>query len=267
MLAIQLATALTEIHQQRNVHGSLHPALILIATNPTQTPSIDQVRILERGQAPTLDLTSQLSYAAPEQTGRLNWPIDQRTDLYTVGIILYQLFTGRLPFIIDEPLRLLHAQIATPPTSPVLLSPQLPAPISAIYVPESAVAHEVTARFCLSNGQRGYAEHHLRQAHRCYQQWGALGKVRQIEQQFPQLLPAIPSAEPAPRTELSVYLDMAGVLKVTHILSGEATLAQLLDTLTTILVENAGAQAGTLLLPNAGRWCWTSPISTNACSG
>ncbi|MEZ4736916.1 MAG: hypothetical protein R3E79_58285 [Caldilineaceae bacterium] len=132
------------------------------------------------------------------------------------------------------------------------------------YLPELAVAHEVTARFYLSNGQRDYAEHHLRQAQRCYKEWGAMGKVQQLDQCFPQLLGEIPNPDHAQRSDLSAYLDMAGVLQVTHILSGEATLTRLLDTLTTTLVENAGAQAGALLLPEAGQWRVASQVPHRA---
>lgn len=62
-------------------------------------------------------------------------------------------------------------------------------------LPELAVAHEVAARFYLGVQQDASAEQHLRQAHRCYTRWGALGKARQMEQHFPQIFAPRPQAE------------------------------------------------------------------------
>lgn len=122
------------------------------------------------------------------------------------------------------------------------------------YVPELAVAHEVTANFYLGIGQTAYAEHHLRQAHRHYQTWGVSGKIRQIENRFPRLLPAAPPDDAGPFANLSAQLDMTSVIKATQTLSRETELSQLIDTLTTILIENAHAQDGCLLLPAGNQW-------------
>lgn len=164
LLAIHLATALAEIHQRRNVHGALHPTTILFATHPMQVPLNNPVRILEPDLTLALDLNQQLSYAAPEQTGRLNWPIDQRTDLYTIGVLYYQLFTGRLPFVTDEPLRLVHAHIATAPTPPAQLSPRLPVPISDIIA--KLLIKEPSERYQSTAGV-------LADLNRCLKEWRA----------------------------------------------------------------------------------------------
>ena len=118
------------------------------------------------------------------------------------------------------------------------------------YLPELSVAHEVAARFYLSLGQPAYAGEHLRAAHRTYQTWGALGKVRQIERRHPQLFPS----DTPGLTSLSAYLDMTSVLKAAQVLSSETALPRLMDKLTSILIENAGAQFGYLLLPEGRQW-------------
>ena len=49
---------------------------------------------------------------APEQTGRMNRSIDSRSDLYSLGVTLYQMLTGRLPFTASDPMEWVHCHIA-----------------------------------------------------------------------------------------------------------------------------------------------------------
>jgi serine/threonine protein kinase len=62
--------------------------------------------------------TGTLSYACPEQTGRISHAVDQRTDLYSLGVTLYDMLTGRVPFEGSTPLEVLHAHIARNPRPP-----------------------------------------------------------------------------------------------------------------------------------------------------
>ncbi|MCA9979589.1 MAG: GAF domain-containing protein [Anaerolineales bacterium] len=126
------------------------------------------------------------------------------------------------------------------------------------YLPELALSHEVTARYYLGRGQTAYASHHLQQAVRCYRRWGATGKLAQLEQLYPDLLSEIAAERGGDFANLSAYLDMASVLKVTQLLSSETALPALLDKLTRILIENAGAQAGGLFLPQGKQWVLAS---------
>ena len=48
---------------------------------------------------------------APEQTGRMNRSIDSRSDLYSLGVTLYQMMTGGLPFIASDPIELVHCHV------------------------------------------------------------------------------------------------------------------------------------------------------------
>ena len=86
-------------------------------------------------------LTAALPFLAPEKTGRVSWPVDARSDLYSVGVVLYQMLTAVLPFAdlasggnndgADE-LELVHAIISRLPTPPIVLRPTLPPMLSAL---------------------------------------------------------------------------------------------------------------------------------------
>ena len=84
------------------------------------------------GQKKITALVGTLAYISPEQTGRVSRSIDYRTDLYSLGVVLYQLATGCLPFSTDDSLEFLHMIIAKAPLPPHAIKAQLPQPVSAI---------------------------------------------------------------------------------------------------------------------------------------
>ncbi|MGO8440965.1 protein kinase, partial [Rhizobium ruizarguesonis] len=57
-----------------------------------------------------------LAYMAPEQTGRMNRSIDSRSDLYALGVTIYEMLTGSLPFSASDPMERVHCHIARQPT-------------------------------------------------------------------------------------------------------------------------------------------------------
>ena len=71
-----------------------------------------------------------LAYLAPEQSGRINRPIDRRTDLYALGVALYRLATGELPFTSSDPLELIHAHLTRTPRPPHERAPGIGEPLS-----------------------------------------------------------------------------------------------------------------------------------------
>src|SRR4029077_16589406 len=73
-----------------------------------------------------------LPYMAPEQTGRMNRSIDSRSDLYSMGVVLYEMLTGTLPFTASDPMELVHAHIARQPVRPHERSKDIPGPVSGI---------------------------------------------------------------------------------------------------------------------------------------
>lgn len=80
-----------------------------------------------RGQNP-----APLQYIAPECTGRMNRSIDYRADFYSLGVALYELVVGFLPFRSTDPLELIHQHIAQQPVPPTEMNASIPLAVSAV---------------------------------------------------------------------------------------------------------------------------------------
>ena len=120
-IALAISSALASIHAEGIVHRDINPANIVIRRQDRSW----SVKIIDFGLAtlaarslPSEDvLTGTLPYISPEQTGRVNRSVDQRADLYSLGVTLYELYCGHPPFTQTDPLELIHAHIALPPPS------------------------------------------------------------------------------------------------------------------------------------------------------
>jgi len=135
-IAIPLAATLAEVHRRGVIHKDIKPANILLSPGG-QVWLIDfglatlrQVEHVEGGTAALVEGT--LPYMSPEQSGRINRVVDYRTDFYSLGVTLYQLLTGRLPFRGKDPLEWLHAHISQMPVPPHQLVPSIPPMLSAV---------------------------------------------------------------------------------------------------------------------------------------
>jgi PAS domain S-box-containing protein len=130
------------------------------------------------------------------------------------------------------------------------------------YIQEEALAYELAAKHYLARGLEKFAHLYMKEAHYCYERWGATAKVKNLEAHYPQFFPQSTSVSSMPihtaaRTTSNtspVAFDLAAMMKASQAISSEIELEQLLHTLMQILIENAGAQTGCLLLENAGEW-------------
>ena len=117
------------------------------------------------------------------------------------------------------------------------------------FVHNEAIAYELAARFYATRGFEGIAHLHLENARRCYSQWGADGKVRQLDQIHPRLGYAQRALASAGTIEAPVeHLDLATMIEVSQALSGEMVLEKLIDKLMRAAVKHAGAERGLLIV-------------------
>jgi len=133
------------------------------------------------------------------------------------------------------------------------------------YLNEEALAYELAGQFYLVKEQTKFAQVCLHEAHYAYQQWGALAKVKNLETRYPQFL--VPKTAHAMETDATIlatrmaststgskWLDLNSIMKASQTLSGEMVLSRLLEKMMHIVVENAGASSGFLLLPKQDGW-------------
>ncbi|MDY6855407.1 MAG: AAA family ATPase [Thermodesulfobacteriota bacterium] len=136
-ISIQLVDALITIHKHNIIHKEVTPRNILVDAK------IIKAKIMDFGLSSILTreyediynpevLRDILPYISPEQTGRMNRIIDYRTDIYSLGVVLYEMLTGVLPFYSDNPIEIFHGHIAIIPNSPKEVNPDVPEEISNI---------------------------------------------------------------------------------------------------------------------------------------
>jgi predicted ATPase/signal transduction histidine kinase/tRNA A-37 threonylcarbamoyl transferase component Bud32 len=149
-LAIQAANILVQIHQNNIIHKDINPSNFIWNATTRQLKLIDfGISSRLRRENPILknpnQLEGTLAYISPEQTGRMNQTLDYRTDLYSLGVTCYELFTGQLPFCTKDPLELVHSHIAKKPSRLNEVNPKIPSIVSDIVM--KLMAKDVKARY------------------------------------------------------------------------------------------------------------------------
>jgi serine/threonine protein kinase len=146
-IADAIADAVESIHRCNVIHKDIKPHNIVVHMETYRVKLIDfgsATRLsqeTQRASSPEL-LEGTLAYMSPEQTGRMNRTLDHRTDLYSLGVTLYEMLTGVLPFQATDPMELVHSHIARKPTPPHQLSAGVPEAVSAIVMKLLAKAAE-----------------------------------------------------------------------------------------------------------------------------
>lgn len=136
-LAIQLAKAIGGFHKRGLIHKDIKPTNILVDIRSggawlTGFGLVSRMPREHRAPEPPDIIVGSLPYMAPEQTGRMNRSIDSRSDLYSFGVVLYQIATGSLPFSASDPMEWVHCHVARKPVPPSEQSHRIPASVSAI---------------------------------------------------------------------------------------------------------------------------------------
>jgi PAS domain S-box-containing protein len=172
-LAGGIAKAVGEVHGRDLVHKDVKPSNILVngTTGAVKLTGfgIASRRTRERqAPEPPETIAGTLAYMAPEQTGRMNRSIDSRSDLYSLGITLYQMLTGSLPFTASDPMEWVHCHIARKAVTPAARLPNVPAALSAIVM--KLLAKTAEERYQTAIG----LENDLT---RCLTQWETQGRI------------------------------------------------------------------------------------------
>jgi PAS domain S-box-containing protein len=136
-IAVGIASALGKLHEHGLIHKDIKPANILVdpITNRVWLTGFSIASDLPRERQapePPETIAGTLAYMAPEQTGRMNRSIDSRSDLYSLGITLYEILTGSLPFTASDPMEWVHCHIARQPIPPRERRREIPPALSAI---------------------------------------------------------------------------------------------------------------------------------------
>jgi predicted ATPase/signal transduction histidine kinase len=165
--ALQLACALTEalasLHQAGVLHGDVHPGNFIYHPQSGRLLISDfdlALRIDSGAQLADSMVQGNLAYLSPERTGRLHATVGFPADLYSLGVTLYRLFSGRLPFEGEDPLQLVHSHLALEATPLHLLEPCVPEMVSRVV--ERLLRKEPGQRYQTAVGL-------LQDLHRCRQ--------------------------------------------------------------------------------------------------
>ena len=170
-IAIGLAVALRQVHRHGLIHKDIKPANVLVneAGNVWLTGFGIASKLPHERQAPAPPevIAGTLAHMAPEQTGRMNRSIDARSDLYSLGVTLYQMLTGALPFAVTDLQEWVHCHIARQPTPPV----------NRVTVPE--VLSAITMKLLAKNAEERYQTDSGLEAdlRRCLMEWQAHGRI------------------------------------------------------------------------------------------
>ncbi len=164
-LAVAMAQVVAAVHEQHIVHKDIQPQHFFVRQEAPYRLVLADLGIATRlsqhiqEASEVGEIEGTLAYIAPEQTGRMNRVVDWRSDLYSLGVSLYELFTDVLPFETTDPIELVHCHIARTPRPPRACRPDLPPVVSDIILKllakvaeeryQSAVGLQHDLEFCL----------------------------------------------------------------------------------------------------------------------
>lgn len=135
--ALNITQAIGQVHDQGIIHKQITPDNILVHPDSLAVQIIDfslSTRLKREHPSfqETLSGKQNLVYIAPEQSGRINRVIDYRSDYYSLGCTLYEMFTGAPPFSATDPSELIHCHLARQPVEPYIQNTSLPETLSHI---------------------------------------------------------------------------------------------------------------------------------------
>lgn len=173
-IAYSLTDALLAVHDAGITHGGIKPHNILLQPGTLTLRLIDFITPLDIRDVSHFIYDPEfvrhtLAYTSPEQTGRINYRVDFSTDLYSLGIVFYELLTGRLPFFSSDPLELIHSHLAEEAPKIDSVDDRIP-----------AVLAELVAKLMIKQPEKRYQSTAglLADLNRCQKEYAGYGNIR-----------------------------------------------------------------------------------------
>lgn len=175
-LSLQLVDIVGELHQRQIIHKEINPSNIVVDPDNMILKLVDLSASTKLAEE-TLDylklgeFEEGLAYISPEQTGRINRPIDYRTDFYSLGVTFYEMLANQLPFQTVDALELVHCHIAKKPPTVLQARPDTPKMLAAIInkllgkMPEERYSSIIGLKYDLQE---------------CYRQWQLNGSINEF---------------------------------------------------------------------------------------
>ncbi|MGZ3775522.1 MAG: AAA family ATPase [Pseudobdellovibrionaceae bacterium] len=166
-IALKLADIIDSIQKSGIIHGGIKPHNIIVEPKTLDIKIVDfitplDIRNISHFIYDKNFIEGTLAYTSPEQTGRINHRVDFTTDIYSLGIIFYELLTGRLPFFSTDPLELIHSHLAEEAPTADILNPAVPPIVGKII--SKLMLKQPEKRY--QSGSGLYAD-----LYQCMQQW------------------------------------------------------------------------------------------------
>ena len=171
-LASRLAHILADLHVAHVIHRDVRPPNVMVSVDNGWL-SLLELRMPSSTEAQQADAehhpaAGDWAYFSPEQTGRMNRPVDYRTDFYSLGVLLYRMLAGQLPFQGKDPLEWAHCHVARLPPPLRDTAPTVPQPVADIVMRLLAKLPE--DRYQSARGLQTDLD-------RCLAQWEACGRI------------------------------------------------------------------------------------------
>jgi len=175
-IAIGLVSALEKVHEAGIIHGGIKPHNILV-DNELAIRLIDFISAIDVRDVSHFIyegsfVRGTLAYTSPEQTGRISHRVGFSSDLYSLGIVFYEMLTGHLPFSSNDPLELIHSHLAEEAPKIHELNPDVPITLSKIVA--KLMHKEPEKRYQSSNGLLADLIH-------CQNEYLTTGTIREFQ--------------------------------------------------------------------------------------